>query len=245
MKAVLLWDVATRVHGHSMACQHREYSGEEAVGHGRGKRPYLDEGDVGLVCHGGEGRRGPPVEVDERSFPLGRERVFDPQEHIPGDGVLDGRRVDDARPEVGELHRLAEAHLGQDLGGPNQVGVSRVHAVHVGPDHHFRCVQGGSEKCRGEIGSPPAQRGGAPARLAPDEALDHGHRARVEKGPDALGSQPSNGVDVRDGGAESGVRPDDTPGVLAGGRHALGRQRRHGQLDRKVLAGRHQLVPQV
>ena len=140
---------------------------------------------------------------------LRRKGVLDPKGEVALDGVLGSSRVDDPRSEIGELYRLFRSDVPDHPGFSDQLGVSRVDAVHVGPKDHLGGTQGCSQQGRREVGSASTERGGRPAGFATDEALKHGHLTLFPEGEDAAGGQPSDGLEVRNGRAEVRICPND------------------------------------
>ena len=159
--------------------------------------------------------------------------------------MLGRSRVNHACPEVGELDRLLRTDIRHHPGFSDQAGVGRVDAVYVRPKDHLGGAQGGTQQSRREVGSAPPERGRRPAGFASDESLHDGHPTLFDERKNVAGNQFSDGLEVRHGGAEVRVRPNDFSRVQDGRRNTFGLESGNGQLDRQVFTDGHELIPEA
>ena len=70
---------------------------------------------------------------DDRSRCIGIESILDADRDVLDTDRIDGRRIDDLRSKVAELHRLDVAQFVDGVSSLDHTGVGGHEAIHIGP----------------------------------------------------------------------------------------------------------------
>jgi hypothetical protein len=159
---------------------------------------------IGRVRAFGRHLRARLMGVDERADVQRDARTGDRDERT---------RVQDLGAVVRDLGRLPMMELRDEPRVGDEPRIGGQDSRDVLPQHDALGAEGARQQGGRQVGAPAAERRDAAIRRPPDEAGDHGSRARTDERSYALTRQPSGGREVGRGAAVVVVGDDNVHGV--------------------------------